>query len=226
MSNIRVAVISFLIILALSSGCELLSPAVRSDFADHQSALRVRTGKSIDLARINSLAVYPAIINREIGGSPVLQSEIDSLLNRYVQSELDVEVHPVKNNFKSKRLVTDLEISEHAVAYAESLNADSVLIINLNRYREKSGSRLAADRGAIVSFNLRILSVPEAKVLWDSSFFEEQKPLSEDLGRASAGNRSGGVVTEWKSARELLEQGLKETLSALAKARLEAFEAR
>lgn len=86
------------------------------------------------------------------------------------------------------------------------LKVDGVLMGRVRTYREREGTRLGA-KPAAVGFEMFLVQPSDGTVLWKGEFFEEQKPLNQDvLGFFEKG---GGFVT----ARELSEIGVQKVLA-------------
>lgn len=85
------------------------------------------------------------------------------------------------------------------------LKVDGVLAGLVRTYRERDGSKLGA-KPAAVGFEVYLLRPSDGMVLWTGEFFEEQKPLTQDLvGFFEA----GGFVT----ANELADLGVEKVMN-------------
>ena len=87
------------------------------------------------------------------------------------------------------------------------LQVDGVLTGLVRTYREREGTRMGAQPAA-VGFEISLLRPTDGAVLWKGEFFEEQKPLTQDV--VGFFEKSGGFVT----ARELSELGVQKVLEA------------
>lgn len=85
------------------------------------------------------------------------------------------------------------------------LNVDGVLMGLVRTYRERDGSRMGAQPAA-VGFEVFLVHPTDGSVLWKGEFFEEQKPLTQDI--VGFFEKSGGFVT----AQELAELGVKKVM--------------
>ncbi len=86
------------------------------------------------------------------------------------------------------------------------LKVDGVLAGLVRTYRERDGSKFGA-KPAAVGFEVYLLRPSDGMVLWTGEFFEQQKPLTEDLvGFFEA----GGFVT----VDELAELGVQKVMKA------------
>lgn len=87
----------------------------------------------------------------------------------------------------------------------ERLNVDGVLMGKVRTYREREGTRMGATPAA-VGFEIFLVQPSDGTVLWKGEFFEEQKPLTQDV--VGFFEKSGGFVT----ARELSEIGVQKVM--------------
>ena len=81
---------------------------------------------------------------------------------------------------------------------SKSLAVDALLFGVVRVYRERAGTKLAAIPAA-VGFDINLVDGKTGVVLWKGDFFEEQKPLTEDLRGFFA--RGGTFVTAEELAR-------------------------
>ena len=87
------------------------------------------------------------------------------------------------------------------------LKVDGVLTGLVRTYREREGSKLGA-RPAAVGFEVYLVRPSDGAVLWTGEFFEEQKPLTQDV--AGFFEKGGGFVT----ADEIAELGVQKVMKA------------
>ncbi len=90
----------------------------------------------------------------------------------------------------------------------EQAEADAVLEGRIHLYREREGPTFAAIP-ASVGFELRLLDARDGNVLWVGEYFEEQKPLTQDV--RGFFSRGGTFVT----AEELARDGVVHVLQRL-----------
>ncbi len=103
----------------------------------------------------------------------------------------------------SNTSVTSLEMVAREVG--DLLKVDGVLMGRVRTYREREGTRLGA-KPAAVGFEMFLVRPSDGTVLWKGEFFEEQKPLNQDV--VGFFEKGGGFVT----ARELSEIGVQKVL--------------
>ena len=89
----------------------------------------------------------------------------------------------------------------------ERLKVDGVLMGLVRTYREREGTRMGA-KPAAVGFEMFLVRPSDGTVLWKGEFFEEQKPLNQDI--MGFFEKSGGFVT----AQELSELGVQKVMEA------------
>ena len=87
----------------------------------------------------------------------------------------------------------------------DRLKVDGVLMGLVRTYREREGTRLGA-KPAAVGFEIFLVNPADGVVLWKGEFFEEQKPLTQDV--VGFFEKSGGFVT----AKELAELGVQKVM--------------
>lgn len=85
------------------------------------------------------------------------------------------------------------------------LQVDGVLTGLVRTYREREGSKLGA-KPAAVGFEMYLVRPSDGTVLWTGEFFEEQKPLTQDL---MGFFEAGGFVT----ADELADLGVEKVMN-------------
>ncbi len=107
-------------------------------------------------------------------------------------------------DFGAKISATSLEMVAKEVG--DRLKVDGVLMGRVRTYREREGTRLGA-KPAAVGFEIFLVQPSDGTVLWKGEFFEEQKPLNQDV--VGFFEKGGGFVT----ARELSEIGVQKVLA-------------
>jgi TolB-like protein len=100
---------------------------------------------------------------------------------------------------------SDTSLRVLAKEVGDRLKVDAVLMGKVRTYREREGTRLGA-KPAAVGFEIFLVKPSDGTVLWKGDFFEEQKPLTQDV--VGFFEKSGGFVT----ARELSELGVRKVL--------------
>lgn len=87
----------------------------------------------------------------------------------------------------------------------DRMKVDGVLMGLVRTYREREGTRIGA-KPAAVGFEMFLVRPSDGTVLWKGEFFEEQKPLTQDI--VGFFEKSGGFVT----AQELSELGVQKVM--------------
>ncbi|NKB80956.1 MAG: hypothetical protein GKS05_03480 [Nitrospirales bacterium] len=86
--------------------------------------------------------------------------------------------------------------------------ADAILQGLVRIYREREGSRIGATPAA-VGFEVQLIGTKTGAVLWSGNYYEEQKPLTEDIQGFL--ERGGAFVT----AKELAQSGVDRMMQQL-----------
>jgi len=104
----------------------------------------------------------------------------------------------------------------HLMAQLQSIGrrkkADAVLAGYLYAFRDRTGGSYGVERPARVAFELVLIGVDSGRILWQRSFKETQKPLSEDITRLGTFLKRGG---RWISAGEMGASALQEMLKSI-----------
>jgi hypothetical protein len=97
-------------------------------------------------------------------------------------------------------------VKSTAQEVGKRLQVDGVVTGLVRTFRQREGSKLGAQPAA-VGFDMYLVRPSDGTVLWTGEFYEEQKPLTQDLvGFFEA----GGFVT----AEELAELGVRKVMKA------------
>lgn len=97
-----------------------------------------------------------------------------------------------------------LDPEEAARQVAARLGADALLVGRVDRFRQRQGEALGAERPASVSFSVQLYSAPGGRLLWSGLFDETQEPLSANLFKTA---RYPGGGTRWLRVEELSRWG-------------------
>lgn len=115
------------------------------------------------------------------------------------------------------RLPREDDVVEQARGLGKVVKADAVLCGVVSRYIERDGSEYGTRKAAAVGIELQLVSVATGKVLWQGSFDQQQKALSENLFNWWQ-FWSGGV--RWFTAEELSRLAIEHLLEDLKRAYL------
>ncbi len=99
-----------------------------------------------------------------------------------------------------------------AIRLGKELKADFVMVPIVFRFEERIGSSLGVEKPASVSFELHLFRLRDDKRVWNVSFDETQKPLSEDLLQVGSFFKR---KAKWLSAGELAYWGMDSALKKL-----------
>ena len=95
--------------------------------------------------------------------------------------------------------------NEQVKGVAEQLDVDAVIVGLVRTYRQRIGTRIGATP-AEVGFEIHLIDPKRSTVLWTGEYYEEQKPLNQDL--VGFVERKGAFVT----AEELAEYGVHQVM--------------
>ena len=90
--------------------------------------------------------------------------------------------------------------------------ADTIMIGYLYAFRNRSGGDYGVERPSHVSFELVLMKSGSGRIVWQRSFEEIQKSLSEDLLQLKSFIKRRG---RWVSAQEMAKGALKEMLQTV-----------
>ena len=94
----------------------------------------------------------------------------------------------------------------------EMVYADAVLTGRVQRYRERVGDEWGAKSPASVAFVLDLVDVRRGDVIWQATFDETQKSLSENIFAFGDISERG---VRWLSADQLAQDGVKKAIGQL-----------
>ena len=103
-------------------------------------------------------------------------------------------------------------VREALAQAARKVGAQTVIAGTVFSYQERIGGTAGIKQPASVYFNLYAIEAKTAKILWQGTFRETQKSLTEDLFRMGDFFERGG---KWLSAAELSEAGMIKLLSRM-----------
>jgi len=119
-------------------------------------------------------------------------------------------VEEVRSKVDRNRSETDLP--SISTQLGKELNVDFVMVGILFRFEERIGSSLGVEKPASVAFDLHLFRMRDGKRVWDATFDETQKPLSDNLFQIGSFFKSGA---KWLTAEELAGVGINEVLKKL-----------
>jgi hypothetical protein len=139
----------------------------------------------------------------------------DKTLTRYVQEALEkrhedmtIPLQQVTAEYSQMR-IDDAKDTPMMVAreLGKRIGADYVLVGNVWRYRDRTGSPVAAESPASAAFAVYLIEVASGRMLWSDLFSETQRSLSENILQAKSFFEMGG---KWVTVDELALYGVKE----------------
>lgn len=97
-------------------------------------------------------------------------------------------------------------------SFGRELGVDAVLYGKLYRFEDRIGSSYSVQKPASVAFSLHLIRVSDGAVLWQYTFDETQKPLTENLLNTKLYRESG---LKWLTADQLASYGLTDACKEL-----------
>ncbi len=110
---------------------------------------------------------------------------------------------------QSDRREFDLNPMRSSIKLGRTLDADFIFVGFLFRFEQRIGSSIGVDKPASVGFDVHLVRLKDAKIVWTGKFDETQKPLSENLLKMGSFVRR---KASWLTAEELSSVGMDEML--------------
>lgn len=109
--------------------------------------------------------------------------------------------------FLNAFLKADIKASQLRLiqSFGRELGVDAVLYGKLYRFEDRIGSSYSVQKPASVAFSLHLIRVSDGAILWQYTFDETQKPLTENLLNTKLYRESG---LKWLTADELANYGI------------------
>jgi hypothetical protein len=85
------------------------------------------------------------------------------------------------------------------------LQAESIIIGYVYRFKERTGYAYSAEKPASVAFDIHLVRVNDGTVIWKGIFDETQKSLMENMFQIGSFFQGGG---QWLTAKELATEGI------------------
>jgi len=189
----------------------------------HRPLVEVRQLASPVPAALRALAVAPFYPGPTLyhGRGPGDEAAwaVASLVSRYVTEAIAergiivIAPNELETAFIGEGAVVPRGDGVAAAAVAHrSFGATGVMLGEVTRYRERSGTAIGSEVPASVGFRVTLYSAPDGKRLWEAVFDETQPSLTQDLLRA---RKYPGGGSRWLTAAELAQFGASKVAEAL-----------
>ena len=152
-------------------------------------------------------AVYTCGVDKKMNSEAeaVLEDQLLGILSQ--RADFDVvppaQAGPVFQRLRRERMGQNL--AKTVAETGRKLGVEAVLIGHIYRFRQRVGGAASAETPASVAFDLAMVRVSDAQVLWKNSFDETQKSLSENLFNIEQYMKTG---LRWLTAQELARLGM------------------
>ncbi len=208
MKIIIVLIISLLSLVSCSSNltsrASLNTPPVLSKAVNNKA-----------LVGVSSIAILPLAYDEHTRALFTDKFAFFHELAKAAEEELDLKLVS-----DVKRLVPYTSQSEPA-RVAAALNVDAVLKLTLSQYDERIGTRIAASRPARVDFMIELFDAKGTRI-WEGSYHRQDEALTDNLLHVKE-HFKGGMPTGWRTAHEMLIDGLRMTLREFSSVRRAQF---
>ena len=134
---------------------------------------------------------------------------ITSLLAQYLvgaQSEISFQII---SNAQMESLLGEYQgdLFSQARFVSSQMNSDAVLVITVERFRERAGTEYSVKAPASVSFEYKLLKSDGPQILCNGVFEETQVPLTDNIFTLQKARKRG---FKWITAEDLAREGIKE----------------
>jgi hypothetical protein len=178
---------------------------------------------------IQLLAVLPVDVVEPEWGVKVAEEETPEVVPSDAGQVVTAQIYGALAERPQFRVVPDLSVTsllaservrrakdlrERALALGRAAEADGVIFGKVSQFRERVGTELGARSPAAVDFQLELVDVRKAEVVWQGRFEEIQEPLSSNLLQFWMFWRGG---PRWLSASELTRIGVDRLLKDMRK---------
>lgn len=210
-----------IIFLAGLSGCQFLEKKPDT-LGLSARPLHVSSFRAEDLIGSNSVFVAPISVPQNLALSGSTYHQLQQLLADTVRSSSGLELvnEFAKDELNSINVTADSFL--RAKEQAKETQADSILVLNLNRFEPLKGNDRIPEERARIGFTVKLLSLSDDSILWKASYDYHDLALSESLSKARAKQAASSPFL-WQSPVELYKTGINMVISKLYKDRREAF---
>ena len=205
-----------LIVFVLFAGCSGYS-VTGGPGKTVRPVLDSRVANIDELLAINSIMVAPLVIEPAVASA--INGSEDGMYNKIVEeakNELGVAVYSTRND---KKIIAEAGMYPHSkyVLEAVRMGADGILVTRLHNYSKRRGSAIGADEVASVGFLMTLYRINGDVEVWRSSYFFQDKSLSENLFRI------GQTKKGWVTSDKLFNDGVESAIKDLASRRMVAL---
>ena len=160
---------------------------------------------TVPLPETNAAEAAPHASKQLQGGVETM----NQLLGEYFAN--NTKVHLLSNEeVDSHTTKYNADQSDQALAIARDLKSEAVMILHLNRFRERRGGDYSVQEPASVAFDYLLVHTETGKTLCASTFEETQQSITENLLSLRRIAKRG---FKWITAADLAREGVIEKLS-------------
>ncbi len=111
---------------------------------------------------------------------------------------------------QSDRRQLELNPLRASIKLGKTLDVDFIFVGFVFRFEQRIGSSIGVDKPASVGFDVHLVRLKDAKIVWTGKFDETQRPLSENLLKMGSFVRR---KASWLTVEELSSVGMDEMLT-------------
>ena len=166
------------------------------------------------LLAINSLLVEEPIVSPGVTLQGVQPQELQGTIEEIAAQELSLKIFG--REWISKNLVRG------GKKIQPSSGVDAMLVTEILDYRERQGSRIGGEPGA-VAFRMTVVRLSDKAELWGATYSLKEESVTDNLFRIGEriGANSSGLG--WQSGREIFKRGATTALESFDSAREQQF---
>ncbi len=146
---------------------------------------------------------------------PKAEQNLTNALMSYLNNRASFALVPPSRTDAIYRRLRFERMGEHmgklVADVGRKLGAQGVLVGFIYRYQHRQGGSYSADQPASVAFDLAMVRVADAAVIWKNSFDQTQKPLTADLFNLGQYLQHG---IKWYTADQYARIGLSQLLES------------
>jgi hypothetical protein len=187
------------------SGCATQESSVRA--ADDVPALKAMVILPVDIVPAEEGRKRPAAEQEALDKGRIL---LDSLLAEYLAGKENVRfMSAAERDSLGDKSFARCRTSA-AVTICQQVGGEAVLLVTLNRYRERQGNEYSVAHSASVAFDYKLLEAGSGRTLCAGVFDETQQSLSENILDLARFSKRG---FKWITGESLAREGLDQRLS-------------
>lgn len=207
-------VICLCVISAYFSGCQGYTVTGGPGSNDSPNLISNAENKK-QLIAINSLLVAPISVDSSVAGNVPQSLDVNSMLSKALEQEVQLKVvHAYPTNKTNKS-------TAQYIIDAKKMNLDGVLLTTLVNFNVREGSEVGSTMPARVDLAMQIVDAGSKQTVWQSTYHFKDEAISDNLFKIK--ERLQDNKPKFRSADEILDEGLRSALKDFSQKRLSGF---